>query len=214
MFQSNVQTPYNYTRHTLKIRAPNFYRNLIISPTALNEDLWSLDCYLIGSDLSDWPSLMWLCLLKGSQGPCRGQLNLNGQVTGTPGQRLWAPGAAAHPAKGLYNHRFMRATAQPPVNLSSKWRCSDWTSLVGRFVLSYCFSWYRDSRSDDPGRKQLKSESFCSLSLSHMDWLREGNSSILSLCVAATAISTREQNIFIFSYRETVSISMKVRKLN
>lgn len=214
MFQSNVQTPYNYTRHTLKIRAPNFYRNLIISPTALNEDLWSLDCYLIGSDLSDWPSLMWLCLLKGSQGPCRGQLNLNGQVTGTPGQRLWAPGAAAHPAKGLYNHRFMRATAQPPVNLSSKWRCSDWTSLVGRFVLSYCFSWYRDSRSDDPGSKQLKSESFCSLSLSHMDWLREGNSSIPSLCVAAIAISTREQNIFIFSYRETVSISMKVRKLN
>ena len=209
-----MQTPYNYTRDTLKIRAPSFYRNLIISPTALNEDLWSLDCSLIGSGLSDWPSLVWLCLLKGSQGPCRGQLNLDGQVTGTAEQLLWAPGAAGHPAKGLYNHRFMRATAQPPVNLSSKWRCSDWTSPFGKCVLSYCFSWYRDSRSDHPGRKQLKSESFCSVSLSHMDWLREGNSSVPSLCVAATAVNQGAEYFYLLIQIDSVSIPMKIRKLN
>ena len=115
-----MQTPYNYTRDTLKIRAPSFYRNLIISPTALNEDLWLLDYYLTGSDLSDWPSLIWLCFLEGNQGLCRGQLNLDGQVTGTAGQWLWAPGTARLPAKGLYNHRFMRATAQSPVNLANE----------------------------------------------------------------------------------------------
>ena len=135
--------------------------------------------------------------------------NLDGQVTGTAGQWLWAPGTARLPAKGLYNQIHEGHCSAS--SRFSKWRCSDWTSLVGKFVLSYCFSWYRDSRSDDPGRKQLKSESFCSLSLSHMDWFREGNS-VSPPCVWLLQPSALGNRIFLSSQTDRLSFHLYENK--
>ena len=162
--------------------------------------------------LSGWQRPFWLavsypiCLSEGSPGPCRGQLNLDGQVTGRAGQLLWAPELqrllVTQP--GVSTATDSRGPRlSPPANLSSKQRYLVWTSLAGKFARSYCFSRNGDSRSAGPGRKQLQSSersvSLCSLSLSHMYWLREGNSRAPSLCVAATAPSTGKR-IFLSSH--------------
>ena len=153
--------------------------------------------------LFDWQWPFWLAisymtlLLRREPGPLQGTTEPGWSGDGNSRTVALSSRDCSSPSQGSLQPQIHEGHCSASSKFS-KWRCSDWISLVGKFVLSYCFSWYRDSRSDDPGRKQLKSESFCSLSLSHMDWFREGNS-VSPPCVWLLQPSALGNRIFLSS---------------